>query len=286
MIPERQILRGGQPAIPHRPQVLGGVEAEAAHIAQPSDPFPLVLRADGLGRILHHGDTVGACRRDERLHVGGLAVQVNRDEGLEPPRGLRAGSSPRQTHLHLMRIQIERVGLDICEDGPRPDVGDGGRRGHKGQCRYDDEILCGHPHGAKSQVQGIGPGGHRHRPGDPQKTPQLFFQRRDVGTKDKMAALQDRVHRRIDLATDRRVLRLEIQHGNGHTPLSVLSDRQLTDGLVAGRVPEIKNGAGKFPQHRNRHPTEPESNCKITQLSREKGRHAAAYTGSEVGRAA
>jgi hypothetical protein len=56
-----------------------------------------------------------------------------------------------------------------------------------------------------------------------------------------------------------------------------MSDLRLTQSADAGRVPEMKNGAGKFPQHRNRHPAKPESNCKIEQLSREKGRQAAAY---------
>jgi hypothetical protein len=166
---------------------------------------------------------------DERLHVGRLAVEMNRDEGLEPPHKLRAGTSPRQTHRHLLRIQIEGVGLDIYEDGPCPDVRDGGCRCDEGKSRCDDEILRGHADGAKSQVQGIGPGGHRHRPGNPQKRPQLRFQRRDVGTETKWPL--SRTAYPFD-RSESLVLR-PVQYGNGHAPLSVMPvlDRPM---VVAG----------------------------------------------------
>ncbi len=63
-------------------EVLAGIEAEAAHVAEAADATALVLGAVRLAGILDHDQAVAARDLEDRIHVGRLAVQVHRDDGL------------------------------------------------------------------------------------------------------------------------------------------------------------------------------------------------------------
>ncbi len=59
---------------------LVAVEAKAGGIAQPAGAPPLVLGAVRFGRILNHQQAVLLGQRPQRVHVGGVAVDVHRDD--------------------------------------------------------------------------------------------------------------------------------------------------------------------------------------------------------------
>ena len=85
----------------------------------------MVPRPVGLGGVLDDRDAAAAADLQERLHVGRLAVQVDRQDRPGPPRDLA-----------LDLAQVHRVGdrIDVDEDRRGPDVADrpgGGDEGHR-----------------------------------------------------------------------------------------------------------------------------------------------------------
>jgi hypothetical protein len=77
------------PGVAGRAEILGRVETEAAGVADRADPPPLAGdRAPGavrLRRVLDERRAVPAGERDEPVEVGGLAVEMDGDDGLDRP---------------------------------------------------------------------------------------------------------------------------------------------------------------------------------------------------------
>ena len=75
-------------------QVLAGVEAEAAEIADRADAAALVLGAMRLGRVLDHHQTVGVGEHDQLVHRRRRAVQMDRHDRSGPRRSRRGRPAP------------------------------------------------------------------------------------------------------------------------------------------------------------------------------------------------
>src|SRR5258707_506404 len=74
-------------------------------------PTAGVAGADRLRGVLDDREAVRAGDLVDRVHVGRLAVEVDRDHGP------RAG---RDRVLEPGRVEVERLGLDVDEDRPGP----------------------------------------------------------------------------------------------------------------------------------------------------------------------
>ena len=69
---------------------------------------PLYAAPNRLSRILDHQQTVLPGRFENRVHVGSLAIEMDRDDHAGPRR---------DRFLDLARINVVSVTLDIDEDG-------------------------------------------------------------------------------------------------------------------------------------------------------------------------
>ena len=105
---------GGELLVPrcHAPalsggHVLVGVEAEDLDIAEAADAPALILRADGVRRVLDHAQVVLFRDRVERIEVNGQSRKVHRHDGA---RALR------DRFLDLRHIHVVGAGLHVHED--------------------------------------------------------------------------------------------------------------------------------------------------------------------------
>jgi hypothetical protein len=136
---------GDSAAFAAGPEVLAGIEAEAAEVAARAGPEAiLVSRAVCLGGVLDHHQAVGAGDGADGAHVGQPAVQMHGDDRL----GARCDG-----RLQLGGIHRPGDGIDV--DQPRRCVGvlDGRHGGHKGGGRGDDLVARTHAGGEQRQVQ-------------------------------------------------------------------------------------------------------------------------------------
>src|SRR3989442_1548473 len=115
-----------------RRHVLRRVEGEARGVAEVARLLAVVLRAGGLGRVLDYRDAAipGGC--ENRVHLRGLAVQMDGHDSRRLARDY--GSKLRRVHV------VGRT-IDVDEDGPRP-AQDDRRRGREERQGRDDNLLA------------------------------------------------------------------------------------------------------------------------------------------------
>ncbi len=126
-----RVLRRDRAAVTAR-HVLGRVEREDDRVAELSGADAVALHLDAVGRVFEHEDATSVGQRAERLHVGELPVEVNRQN---PLRARGDGG------LHVRRIEQPRLALDVDEDGRRARVEDRVRRRRKRHRRRDDLVA-------------------------------------------------------------------------------------------------------------------------------------------------
>ena len=68
-----------QPAISISSKVLGGEEGETAEVSDRPDLAALVFGPNGLGCVFDHIQVVFFSQTHDLVHIGGLAIEVNRD---------------------------------------------------------------------------------------------------------------------------------------------------------------------------------------------------------------
>jgi hypothetical protein len=157
---------------------------------------------------------VALADRSDRRHVGGLAVEVDRDDrlGARGDRGLDRG-----------RVDVVGVGLDVHEDGLRTGAPDRAAGGEEGVRRGDDLIAGRQVDGHQRQQEGVGAGRAADGVGRAHVFADLRLQAADLGAHHEALGLQDLPDDRLDLVADRLVLGAQIQRrhagrlvGNGH----------------------------------------------------------------------
>ena len=113
---------------------LGGVEAQRGHVARIEYRFPIHLYAEGVRRVVYHLEPVLVGDLLDALHVAGLAVAVNGQDG----RGLRGDGG-----LDLVGVHAAVRGVDVHEHWLYAVPPDCVGRGHEAERRGDD--LAGYP---------------------------------------------------------------------------------------------------------------------------------------------
>jgi hypothetical protein len=92
-------------------QVLARIEAEAAGVAEAADRAVLVDRAVRLARVLDHLEPVALGDLEDGVHVGRVAVEMDRHDRLRLRRDLR---------LDLVDVHRERDRIDVDEHRRAP----------------------------------------------------------------------------------------------------------------------------------------------------------------------
>ncbi len=99
------------------------------------------------GRVFDDLDAVLARQFHQRVHVHGMAVDVDGDDGF----GAR-----RELGRDLLHVHLPVVGFVIDQDGRRTAVGDGVDGGDHGEGGQDDFVARLQPQGGERQVHGDG----------------------------------------------------------------------------------------------------------------------------------
>jgi len=194
-------------SVADRAEVLRREEREASAGAHGAGLASVVGGADGLGGVLDDGDVPIARRRQDRVHVGTLAEQVHRHDGLRP-----VGHGGRETR----GVQVVRLRVDVHEDGPGAEAGHASGRREEGERRGDDLVAWPDAETHESVQDGVraarGPDAERGVGvlGDG------LFAVGHLRSADAPLCLEDLVDGGVDFVADGIVLGYEVEHGHGH----------------------------------------------------------------------
>ncbi len=191
-----RIVGGAQACVAERAQILARKERKAANVADRADPCAVIVgRADGLGGILDHLQSVPARDRHQRIHIGRLAVQMHGHQRLDPAAGGTVDQSVALRHavitdegLHRGRRHIEGLGVDIAENRPRPGARDRSRGCKEGKGRGDDLIARADVQGHQREQQSIGAGRYADAGRRPAVARDLLLESVHVRAQNKMLA--------------------------------------------------------------------------------------------------
>ena len=131
------------------PEVLPGIEAEAAHVADGAHAPALVLRAVGLGSIFDDDEVMAAGDVQDGVEIRGLAMQVHRQDRL---------GAVGDRRLDLGDVHVEGVGVNVDEHRAGAGVVDRRHGRDEGAGDRDDLVPRTDPGRQEGQVQGAGAG--------------------------------------------------------------------------------------------------------------------------------
>jgi len=208
------IVAGHHSAVAEAAEVLAREEREAAVVADRADAAALVLRTDRLAGVFDDDEVVLFGDRHDRVHIGGLAEEVDRNDRL----GAR-----RHFFLDLRRIDVVGRRVDVGEDRRRADPDDCADRRKEGEGRGDDFIAGPDPFDHQRDDERVGTAGHADREVAAAVGGDFGFEFLDLGAEDEILRIGDLRNFPKNLFLDRRVLRLQIQQRNRHVDLSLNS---------------------------------------------------------------
>ena len=240
------LIGGGDHAgVAEAAEVLRRVEAERGGIAQTARAASVIPGTDGLRGIFQHEQPASLGDGVDRPHVGGLAVQMDRDDR---PRLRRDGA------FESCRVEVQGFGLDVDEDGRGAGAPDGAGGREERVRRGDDLVARPDSQGHQGQEQGVGARGAPDGEGGLAVAGGLRLELRDLGAEDEVLALDDAPDRAIDLVADAQVLRLEVEGRYGDRIGGGAHRRTLLCrlGAAGGRIDAGRAGlrpeAGRTPQ--------------------------------------
>ena len=244
---QRLVVGRAQPAVAEGTQVLGREEREAADVAEAADPPAApVLGADRLRRVLDDPQPEARGQFRDRVHVGGLAVEVHRHDGLDAAAGdpvdqlTVAGLAQRLEELtepEGLEVVGDRVDVEV--DRARAGAGDRPAGGEEGVGTGEDLVTRPDVERHQRHEQRVG----ARRDADAVLRPavgrDLLLQLAHGGTEDEHLRLGDVQHGCIELGLEGAVLGLEVEQ----------RDVELL-GAVHGRYPAgpgVKRQPGIVP---------------------------------------
>ena len=194
------------------PEVLGRVEAPARDVGEGADPVPRVLGAVCLRGVLDHLEIVLGADRHDRVHVGGMTVEMNRDDRA----GAERGRLRDQVRPELLGIEREGARVDVHEDRQRARRHDRADGGHRDVGRGDHVIAGPHAAGAQGQVQRVGSRPHADGVARAAVGGELALEGGQLLAQHVPAALERSRDRRADLGADLPVLPRQVQERDVH----------------------------------------------------------------------
>ena len=215
------VAAGERTAIPCAAEVLGGEEAEAAHIAPAAHGLAGPAGAGGLGAVFHHLEAVALGDGAHPRHVHRAAEQVHRDEGL-------GGRGDRRFRL----IQIDQVagGIYIHEHGGGAHGADRLGGGEEAEGGGDHLIPRPDAQAAQRQNQGIGAAVAAHGVGHTHRLREGRLELGDRTTADVLAAAQHPQHGLVEVLAERVDLLAEAERGHLHGGNLKLPDQRAQCG--------------------------------------------------------
>ncbi|MNX91376.1 hypothetical protein D3C86_1234510 [compost metagenome] len=213
-------------------QVLGRVEAEGGRIAEGADLAPVKLRAVGLRAVLDHLEAVTPGELHDPGHVGRVAVDVDRDDGLG--RG-------RDEAFEGAGVHAAGGGVDVAEDRHGARELDGRRGGDRRVGDGDDLVAGLDAHGAQGEGDGVRAVGDPHAVRKAEEGGEFTLEGLDLLAEDVPALLQDPRDGGLDGLRVRVVLGLGVRDGDrglrhDRAPSSATRWRGSIPRSVSGRL--------------------------------------------------
>lgn len=140
------VVRSHRAAIAKCSEVLRGVETEPGRGSHAPAGPALIGRAVGLGGIFEDRQSVPLRHGENLVHLGGLPVKMNGDDGL------RARSDGRR---YLVRIDGQNIGQAVDKYGSRSPTQNGQQRSDKGIRNRDDFVTRTYTQGLERPQQSI-----------------------------------------------------------------------------------------------------------------------------------
>lgn len=204
---ERVIIGEDRTAVAEASQRFGGEEAGAADVAQGARFFAFIGCPKALRRIFDDDKAVFGSDGVDCIHVGGLPVEADGDDGL----GLGGNFV-----FDLGGIDVIRRFVDIDEDRNSSQMGDHLGSGDKGERRRDYFVSWSDIDGHKRELQRIGSAGTGDGMLDADIGCEGAFEMRDLFAHDEVALVHDGVDCRIDFVFVEEVVFLEVGKIDGH----------------------------------------------------------------------
>ena len=195
------------PAVAEPPEVLAREETERAGLAQGAGAAPLVGRADGLRAVLDHLEPVCAGQGEHAVHVGALAEEVHREDGLGA-RGDLAG------RVFEVEVEADRAGIDENRGGPHPRDAAGG--GEEGERRHQNLVPRPDPQRHQRQQDRVGAGRNAQRVPRAGQRLEVAFEGLDLRPHDELPAAEDPQKGLRQLGFERVVLGVDVEQRDGH----------------------------------------------------------------------
>ena len=196
---ERCVVGHHHAAIADGAQILGRIKAEGGDVAEAAEPPVAEPRAVRLGAILDDPRAVPPRKIEDRVEIGGLAVEMDRhDRGDAPAFGGERAGKRRGIEVHRRRIYIDEI-----RPGARQlDRGHGRDRG----MRHGGDVIVGtkrqRPEG---NHQRIGAAGDADRVAAADIGGEGALERLDLGAENVGARIENPRDRGVDRGAVRQI---------------------------------------------------------------------------------
>ena len=187
-IGQRRIVGHHGATIAQCTKVLRRIEAECPRHADGTDGPAVCGRQVRLAAVLDDGQMMAIGYRLDGRHVGGLSVQVDRQDGARPRSD---GVFDRR------RIDGQAGRIDVGEDRARAGHHDGQRRIGGRQRRGDHLVSRTDVERPQNERQRVGAAANPHAVGRAHRCGELALERFDFGTEHEPAARHDAIDGRV-----------------------------------------------------------------------------------------
>jgi hypothetical protein len=204
---ERLIVDEHGAAVAQGAEVLGRVEGERAQPGERADRAPLVPRPVRLAGVLHQSDPAPAREVEQRIEVGGMAVEVH---GQERPR------ARGERLLHGFGRHVERRGIEVGEHGPRARAQDAERGESGAERRGHDLVARAHAQRLERELDRLRAVGHAHGVFRPERLREFALEGLAFGSQHEPSRVEHAAHRLLDLAAHRGHVAAEVEEGDVH----------------------------------------------------------------------
>ena len=201
------VVRHHHAAVAESAKILAGEKGDTAHIADGAGPLPPIFRTDRLRHVLHNPNAVLLRYAQERLHVATLTVDMDGNNRLGSAGDLR---------FDIRGFEVVRVRLDVHENRPGAQPGDGTRGSEEGVGRRDNFVPRPNPQRHQSQQKRIAARSTPNRVLRCAVAGHCGLQTFHRRPKDEILRLHYGPHSLLDLPPNRGVLPFQIQQRDFH----------------------------------------------------------------------
>ena len=198
--------------IPKGAEILRGIEAEGSRLTQRADRLVAPAGPKGLRCVFDHLEPMRGSQGSEPVHIGGLTVQVNRQEGADRHSPRRCGFQRRRCSVGG---QIEGSGVDVRQDRDGTHPQDGAHRRKEAERGREDGIPGTDTQGCQPEPQRIRAAGTTDSGGGAARRGCRKLKTGGGGTQHKLLPVTHGGDGLQNLLADLDVLAAEVEHGNG-----------------------------------------------------------------------